>query len=910
MSNKIYGKFINSKFNLMQIKPQNSAINVYNYYLGVFMKNYDIKLDGVELIEVMQAPSGSRIEDYYPLIIEALNKRGNWQCLTTNEAQKYYVLDFAFSNATSIVSKAYANYRFLLNSNIHYISNKADFYNTFAKYNFIPQYESVNKDNILNMTAILEDKFTDKKIILKPDKGSVSSGIVVLDKFNITSVNEHILNNKYYGWTISEVFIPKLYDGYIVSNRIYFLVVKINNSIIKSYFCSEFMNYRAMEKFKGNIQNKEEFLTNYMDPEDPNADEIFVRTRFIPHEDWLNSYPQYIQNKIYDQLGKIFHTITETIKDDLVCHNDNININKDLETKPIIGFHIYGVDALIDSQGIIKIIEINGAPAFNVKTKYYNIPNRIDYFDLMEEIVQKTIDIIYPPLYPQTPINKFIQVYDGEKNSQKIHNSANLPLKLYYIPKSVISMYSFIYEALNSRKYLTRTKNMFDKIDVFYGLRERYIVPESSMNYYDELINYKMSPRMRNAKIINKIQGITYYLASKDGLYKKLINKYGHKITHSIHPESILVYYDSSYESLREIIRNEIHHYKSIDKWIVKPVHGSRGLGIKIFHKSFSLAEQIANFIIESSEKGFILTKKTNQYTFDGKELIINEIKNYKYWMISKYIDNPHLLTAKHHKILDLSYKSQIQYSKLILQKPSILGKKYNIRFYVLITLDKLPTFADLDTFNKDKMYDIINVYLYSDYMVYFSMLKYYKNDIPEIYQNLDPKILDDMKNLTNLEIVNIINGLFLDKGIPYDPIQIKKDITCMFSDIYPKDSNEFNAIKLQIINIVKKTINSIKYDLRPLNRHENYKSCFNLLAFDSMLDDNGKLWIIEINRGPDMVGLRYNIGEVGCFNMFDEIFTLSIDKFYSESVVNNVKNFEKIKIKYNIVNNSNFYHN
>ena len=205
-----------------------------------------------------------------------------------------------------------------------------------------------------------------------------------------------------------------------------------------------------------------------------------------------------------------------------------------------------------------------------------------------------------------------------------------------------------------------------------------------------------------------------------------------------------------------------------------------------------------------------------------------------------------------------------------------------------MIVLNKLPTFSDLETFNDS--HNVINAYLYNDCMVYFSMLDYNNENIPAIYKNIDPKTIFDMKHLTNLEMVNIVTQKLSSQKPPivFDSVQEKKDVTCMLSDIYPINSIEFTNIRSQIKTIAKKTINSIKYELRPLNRHDGFKSCFNLLAYDTLLDDTGKLWIIEINRGPDMVGLQYNIGYQGCYEMFDDIFKLSIDPHYNTSNIIN----------------------
>jgi len=186
--NKRERRFIDSKFNLLNIQPTQPLVNTFTYYIGVFMKNYNIGLNGTELTEVEQSPSGSRIEDYFPLVIEALNKRGNWIFLNTQQANDTNILNFAFTNSSNILTKAFSNYRFLLNSNIHYISNKSAFYDKFRNYDFIVDYMSVNKDNVIQMQSVLDSKFLNKKVILKPDKGSVSTGIVVLDSYNFEDV--------------------------------------------------------------------------------------------------------------------------------------------------------------------------------------------------------------------------------------------------------------------------------------------------------------------------------------------------------------------------------------------------------------------------------------------------------------------------------------------------------------------------------------------------------------------------------------------------------------------------------------------------------------------------------------------------------------------------------------------------
>lgn len=901
-----YSKSIGSKYNLLNILPIDPVKKIYTYYLGVFLKNTEIgvKASQRELIEVERAPSGSRIEDYFPLIVDSFNRRGNWKSLSTKDANNSIKIDFSFSNSSFISSKSRINYRFLLDSKDHYISDKTHFYDKFSGTSFIPKYISVNQNISTPEVQKQLEIFRGKSVILKPDKGSVSSGIKVLAEYSYEQAKDYILKSEYKDWTISEVIKSKLYDNYIISNRIYFLVCKEkkgDNFEISSYFYSEFMNYRADKKFTGDIENNEEFLTNYMDPNNKNADEEFVKTRFIPHQDWLNNFSKVERDSIYDQLKLILYTITNTMKDDLMSFNDN------LEDRTV-GFHIYGLDALVDNSGKVTIIEVNGAPAFNVKTRYYKVPNRIDYFDVMEEIIQTIVDPVYEPITPQKKLSKFIMVYYGIKK-RGIKN-------LYYIPQSIITTYPFIYNTLKTRKFLARTKNPHDNIDVFYGLRERYAVPETNLNYYDELINYKMSSRLRNAKIINKIQGITYYLASKDGLYNKMISKYGDD-AHEIHPESLLLNVsEESNSSIQLRLSKFLKKYKSVNDWIVKPVHGSRGLGIKIFHSgdfiskiigllTDKLSGEIINYIMNVSNSTFNISD-VKKNTFNGKTIIKTSSKVYKYWIVGRYINEPHIFTDSKKYIKSLSKLSQKTYESFITNKPTILDKKYNIRIYCLVVLNDIPTLKDIDTFgdNESDKYKPIKVYMYTDFMLYFSMLEYYSTEIPKIYSTLHPDMISDMRNLTNLEIVNNVCNSIYDatSDIEHKKINMKKDVTSMLSDIFTKNSPEFLEIKSQAINIVEKTIKSVKYDLRPLNRHDNYKGCFNLIAYDTLLDNSGKLWLIEVNRGPDMVGLRYNIGEDGCYKMFDEIFKLAVDYHYTNDINSAcIDLFESIPIKYSV---------
>ena len=77
---------------------------------------------------------------------------------------------------------------------------------------------------------------------------------------------------------------------------------------------------------------------------------------------------------------------------------------------------------------------------------------------------------------------------------------------------------------------------------------------------------------------------------------------------------------------------------------------------------------------------------------------------------------------------------------------------------------------------------------------------------------------------------------------------------------------------------IIKNTVKSIKSNIRNLNRFVPDSSAFNLIAYDTMLDDNNKLHLIEINRGPDFHGLLRTLGEYKITDIFRELFDIVID--------------------------------
>jgi hypothetical protein len=850
--------------------------NKYTYCVDIFTKNLNTNLLNTHMpLQLTDATqTGSNLHLYFPLIEESLTKRKNW-LKVNNEVINYNIknVHFSWTNSLQVNCLSNINSRILLLTRENYLSNKSAFYDKFKDNDFILNYSSFTKSNFnINIS-----KFLNKSVIIKPDLGYMSKGILIQKEINLLEIQDHIANSEYESWSISEIFIPKLINGYIASNRVYFLVTRvIQDNIIttKSYIYKTFVNYRAQNVFENDILDPRQFLTNFLDTRDISPDitpeQAFNKARYIPQKEYLNKFTQQEQDIIYDKLKNMFKEITRVLDPDISSANYNLN---NLENKEKIMFHVYGADILINDNLDVKILEINGAPSMNSSTRDLKLKDKLDYYDLIEEVIQKTCDLLYEPEVKQETLNNFILIY--ESNNIKINK------KLFYIPESIITNYPYIFEVLQQNENLQRTRCLYDKnIYLFYGLREKYVVDETNLNYYDEILNYLTSKNMRNASVINKIQGITYFLANKGNMYDKLLSTYSSNTIHKFHPVSNVIFYDGqsnviNVSNLHNYIFEILQNNSNTTKWIIKPVHGSRGLGINIFNKKLNkscfknnnnkkLTKEITRYLVTSYSEGF-LVKTTEKEAFNlESKVIVNNIK-YKQWILCQYIDDCKLYNSK----------------------------KFNIRFYVLIVINGLlPTYKDLQNFDKTK--DTISLYLYEDFVVYFAILEYNATKMPEKYSKLNfNKYFEKLKNITNLELINnIYDDLNFNNKEKLQEEKIKH--TSLLSKMYK--NNIVKNIKKQAITIIEKTINSVKYDLRPLNRFsENYEGCFNLLAYDSMLDKNDNLWLIEVNRGPDLKGLELNIGLDKCKNMFEEMFKLCLNDH------KDIKLWEKIKVEYDI---------
>lgn len=743
-----------------------SRKNYFTYFLDLFDTEIT-EFDGVNKKHPPVKRIMSGIHEYFPLFRNVFLQYNNWLEMNHQEALTYPEIDFCITNSAKVQTKSKIHFRILLDTQDHFISNKSAFYDMFREQEFICPY--IKSSETENSHIFKPEDY----VISKPDKGCMGMGIEILKYKNIT----HKEN-----FTISQLFIPKLYKNKIVSNRLYFLVVRTGN-VLKSYLYNEFVNYSCIRPLTGclekDLQNfNYHFITNYT-PCEYNEEEFF-NTRHVSHEKFKSIFSDQEFEIILSKIREYLSVITDKISQHITCANEWIPNST--------SFHIYGIDALIDEQCNVKFLEINGAPG--IISRVYEKSECLDYHILTTELLKILLPDIFKTL---SSINKFVFV------SEK---AIKVKQKKLYIAKSVVGEYPFILEGFMNKKRqyaYKRIKNPFSPdIDVFYGLRDLYVNKFTSDRYYNEIVDFNNSECSRKSRIINKIQGITYYLANKQRLYFKL--KFS-GLDLSYHPKSIFLTLDDKFKTFKHNI-HILEEFLTDKTIIIKPGNGSQG-------------------------KGIIITQSKNPYEIlEEMDKIKNEL-SYDSFLISDYIDNPYLYKVRDDRI----------------------GRKFNIRFYVLVFMDSSEN---------------IQVFILQEQVVYFCILEYSKYvNFPKVEQ----KDNDKMKSLTNLQLIANMNTKY----------QLNLKIQNYTSSLKSLDL-EHSQIQKQFKKICRDTISATKSEFRCVNRFVKDNAAFNLLAYDMLLDENGKLYLIEVNRGADLKAFHSVLGDKMSTDIFEEIFDICVD--------------------------------
>ena len=322
----------------------------------------------------------------------------------------------------------------------------------------------------------------------------------------------------------------------------------------------------------------------------------------------------------------------------------------------------------------------------------------------------------------------------------------------------------------------------------------------------------------------------TYQLGRKDNLFKH------YKHFKRLFPELY------NYMPMTYILPNDSetfeHEFKKSKKniWIAKPVNMSRGRFIKLIYDSHSYRKLCIH---------------------------ANANSNIQY-LISKYLDKPHLLN----------------------------NKKYDLRIYVIV-LSFTP----------------LKIYLYYNGLVRFATEDYIKDNYNNIFIHLtnysinkqNPNYKSNIKD--NKEIAEM-------EEIEEDYEQCddsSKWSLVEYRNYFKKEGKDKDLEKIwkQIEDIVIKTmINVTEVNSRDLSGNKN-NNVFELYGFDILVDEKFKVWLLEVNVNPSLhcnSPLDLSIKTELIVDLFNLIGIVPFNHNNNEEVYNlsrkkNSKRFSEIKL-------------
>jgi hypothetical protein len=265
---------------------------------------------------------------------------------------------------------------------------------------------------------------------------------------------------------------------------------------------------------------------------------------------------------------------------------------------------------------------------------------------------------------------------------------------------------------------------------------------------YEEML--KLVPKLKRHQKYNHFPK-TYQLGRKDNLWRNYL-----KFNKNFPTEY-------NFLPLTYLIPNSLNDfktaYKNSNMWIVKPKNSARGSGVRLLKNLADLPKEC---------------------------------------IVSKYLDNPHLIN----------------------------NKKYDLRIYVLVT-SYLP----------------LKIYLFKEGLVRFASEEFDKQDKDNIYIHLTNYAVNK-KNVNYMKNNN--DDLF---GSKWSLSSYKK-----YFQINKLD-NEYTEIFERIKDIITKTIITITEEsiniLKSISKHPS--NLYELYGFDILIDSKYRPWLLEVNVSPSL---------------------------------------------------------
>ena len=451
-----------------------------------------------------------------------------------------------------------------------------------------------------------------------------------------------------------------------------------------------------------------------------------------------------------------------------VIFGDFLNLNKEN-------------DNLIDNDFIItKYNEINGKSLTN--NNYFQNEDQESTFYIYHFFKSDNLYFFIPNSKFNKEKNNSIEENNNITNNNNSHRTNFEIIENFYLPPAY-------------RPHINKWPNMPQCIvDTCKNGNITLVKNFEKCNLIWKLIHpNKMRILIRNLSSYQKYNHFpcTFYLGRKDNLYKYF--KYYKRLFPQMYnyaPATYILPNDG------EAFETEYKKNKKI-LYIVKPVNLSRGRGIH-------------------------LLKGESEF----KNLYKRSLKlSIPYFLISKYIDKPHLLNFK----------------------------KYDLRIYVLLA-----------------SYTPLRIYLYQNGLVRFATENYIKGDFDNVFVHLTNYSINknNSKYKANQNLENQQCEFFMSYEDKNSELQGEEDLD---GDIPDDDCNKWSLIEYknhfkklgqenifdliwqQVEHIVIKTVLSVaKQNYKDISINK-MNSLFELYGFDILIDEKFRAWIMEVNVNPSL---------------------------------------------------------
>jgi hypothetical protein len=823
-----------------------------------------------------------------------------WTELSDLEAEEAKTIGFSFSNQKSIVIKSIYNYR-IYEFNYKVLTNKSDFYDLIDK-KYAPEYYNLSNDPAKIFNKITElNAIPVKKYLLKDPLGSMGSNIIdiktidTIDKLNTALAK--FKDVKKSGVNISElvesIVIKK--DKIVIKDQelrkadtvgrrsvIRFLfMLNLTKSKIYLHRYEHFYSYLSLEE-KNDILDPINSITNivYKSKDEIDAyynasplykdkksqDYAFIQKITSGSLDISNIGKNYVANKdeikksigdkqfakLESSIDEFCSSLLDKLQRIISCKNDFI-FNDDFEGC----FNVFAIDCIYSSANELKILEINTSPGTldlsnNEEFKHFKFSGTRLVIDALHTAIKleseckpngfkliKQLNRYTPSFYAFVGKNRYKSYPEITKNLIKRNYNINIWRPPYNKKSSRVNYGDLAMPKMSA----SEEEGVGEEFEMEGGVNRSETEIEEDVDNTNEIINVLDSHKFYDST--NKIIEIATILGDKRKYYDIIKQKIDKK---EIADPNIIAPYigfklkaDPTKANAYVLLDEDGDNTKlaDIDAWIaqrvasnskcrfiIKPDKGSQSSGIKIIENN-----QFNSWVTtDYDEKKYITW--TMSLFIEGDLISGNKLTKF-------HNDNEAKAAVKDTKISALELNAQ---------------RKYHVRGYFLVT--KLANEPD------------IRVYFIDRPILYIAGMKYTTTPAPD-----ESKFV----NLTNLARTTEYLGLKKIENVNID----------LFTEGYTKEAfvdsgkitaEKYNRIMAQVIEKGLVSIMSIKDNLTCINKSSSdYKGCYHLIAIDYHIEkDTNNVFILEVNQGPGMKGLRinYNLNEI-----YDNILGLTIDR-------------------------------